>query len=67
MLDGVGHFPWVDGPRAFVAAVEAFLGPHEPTPRAVTAVLFDFGGVVLSSPLEAFDDYERRARVCLPA
>jgi putative hydrolase of the HAD superfamily len=25
----------------------------------VTAVLFDFGGVVLSSPLEAFDAYER--------
>jgi putative hydrolase of the HAD superfamily len=27
---------------------------------AVTAVLFDFGGVILSSPLEAFDEYERR-------
>lgn len=27
---------------------------------AVTAVLFDFGGVVLSSPLEAFDAYEQR-------
>jgi putative hydrolase of the HAD superfamily len=27
---------------------------------SVGAVLFDFGGVVLSSPLEAFDDYERR-------
>jgi putative hydrolase of the HAD superfamily len=27
---------------------------------AVRAVLFDFGGVVLSSPLEAFDDYEQR-------
>jgi putative hydrolase of the HAD superfamily len=26
----------------------------------VTAVLFDFGGVILSSPLEAFDEYERR-------
>jgi putative hydrolase of the HAD superfamily len=26
---------------------------------AVTAVLFDFGGVVLTSPLEAFDAYER--------
>jgi putative hydrolase of the HAD superfamily len=25
----------------------------------VTAVLFDFGGVVLTSPLEAFDAYER--------
>ncbi|HSP38904.1 MAG TPA: HAD-IA family hydrolase [Frankiaceae bacterium] len=25
----------------------------------MTAVLFDFGGVVLSSPLEAFDAYER--------
>jgi putative hydrolase of the HAD superfamily len=28
---------------------------------SVTAVLFDFGGVILSSPLEAFDEYERRA------
>jgi putative hydrolase of the HAD superfamily len=27
---------------------------------AVTAVLFDFGGVILSSPLEAFDAYEKR-------
>lgn len=26
---------------------------------AVTSVLFDFGGVVLTSPLEAFDAYER--------
>jgi putative hydrolase of the HAD superfamily len=26
----------------------------------ITAVLFDFGGVVLSSPLEAFDAYEQR-------
>jgi putative hydrolase of the HAD superfamily len=26
----------------------------------VSAVLFDFGGVILSSPLEAFDEYERR-------
>jgi putative hydrolase of the HAD superfamily len=26
----------------------------------VTSVLFDFGGVILSSPLEAFDAYERR-------
>jgi proline iminopeptidase len=24
-LDGVGHFPWVDGPEQFVAAVESFL------------------------------------------
>jgi putative hydrolase of the HAD superfamily len=29
-------------------------------PAPVRAVLFDFGGVILSSPLEAFDDYERR-------
>jgi putative hydrolase of the HAD superfamily len=29
------------------------------TPPVVTAVLFDFGGVVLTSPLEAFDTYER--------
>jgi putative hydrolase of the HAD superfamily len=28
--------------------------------RRVSAVLFDFGGVVLSSPLEAFDAYEQR-------
>ncbi len=27
----------------------------------VAAVLFDFGGVILSSPFEAFADYERRA------
>jgi putative hydrolase of the HAD superfamily len=26
----------------------------------VSAVLFDFGGVILSSPLEAFDAYEKR-------
>lgn len=26
---------------------------------AITAVLFDFGGVILSSPFEAFDRYER--------
>ncbi|MDQ1649197.1 MAG: hypothetical protein QOG60_1254 [Frankiaceae bacterium] len=25
VLDGVGHFPWVDGPDAFVAAVDGFL------------------------------------------
>ncbi len=25
VLDGVGHFPWVDGPGAFVAAVDGFL------------------------------------------
>jgi putative hydrolase of the HAD superfamily len=31
----------------------------------VTAVLFDFGGVILTSPLEAFDEYERRQE--LPA
>jgi putative hydrolase of the HAD superfamily len=29
-------------------------------PVAVTAVLFDFGGVILTSPLEAFDAYEHR-------
>ena len=28
--------------------------------RKIDAVLFDFGGVVLSSPLEAFDAYEER-------
>lgn len=33
--------------------------------RSVTAVLFDFGGVVLTSPLEAFDAYEQH--VGLPA
>ena len=26
VLDGVGHFPWVDDPEQFSAAVEAFLG-----------------------------------------
>ncbi len=31
-------------------------GPGAP----VQAVLFDFGGVILTSPLEAFDEYERR-------
>jgi proline-specific peptidase len=25
LLDGVGHFPWVDGPEEFAAAVESFL------------------------------------------
>jgi putative hydrolase of the HAD superfamily len=30
-----------------------------PPVGTVTAVLFDFGGVVLTSPLEAFDAYER--------
>lgn len=29
--------------------------------RVIRAVLFDFGGVVLTSPFEAFADYERRA------
>jgi pimeloyl-ACP methyl ester carboxylesterase len=26
VLDGVGHFPWVDGADAFVEALETFLG-----------------------------------------
>lgn len=30
-----------------------------PPPRTVDAVLFDFGGVILSSPFEAFARYER--------
>jgi pimeloyl-ACP methyl ester carboxylesterase len=25
VLGGVGHFPWVDGPEQFVAAVDGFL------------------------------------------
>ena len=29
--------------------------------RVIRAVLFDFGGVILSSPFEAFAEYERRA------
>jgi putative hydrolase of the HAD superfamily len=29
--------------------------------RMISAVLFDFGGVILSSPFEAFEAYERRA------
>lgn len=28
--------------------------------RVISAVLFDFGGVILTSPFEAFDAYERR-------
>ena len=31
--------------------------PHER--REITAALFDFGGVILSSPFDAFADYER--------
>ena len=30
-------------------------------PEVIRAVLFDFGGVILSSPFEAFAGYERRA------
>jgi putative hydrolase of the HAD superfamily len=30
-----------------------------PTSMTITAALFDFGGVILSSPFEAFADYER--------
>lgn len=30
-------------------------------PRMFSAVFFDFGGVILSSPFDAFADYERRA------
>ena len=30
-------------------------------PAVVTAALFDFGGVILSSPFEAFNAYEREA------
>jgi len=33
--------------------------PGEPGPEAVAAVLFDFGGVLSSSPFEAFQRYER--------
>ena len=29
-----------------------------PEPQALTAVLWDFGGVILSSPFEAFNRYE---------
>jgi putative hydrolase of the HAD superfamily len=29
------------------------------TERSITAALFDFGGVILSSPFDAFADYER--------
>ncbi len=33
---------------------------HNATPdRPITAALFDFGGVILSSPFDAFADYER--------
>jgi putative hydrolase of the HAD superfamily len=33
--------------------------PNASTPPRFTAVLFDFGGVILSSPFEAFNRYER--------
>jgi putative hydrolase of the HAD superfamily len=33
--------------------------PELPTPARFTAVLWDFGGVILSSPFEAFNRYER--------
>ena len=34
VLDRVGHFPWVDGPEEFVAAVEAFLEQRMSAARA---------------------------------
>jgi putative hydrolase of the HAD superfamily len=33
------------------------------TDRPITAVLWDFGGVILTSPFDAFADYERSAAV----
>src|SRR5215510_2438198 len=33
----------------------------EPEAREIRAVLFDFGGVILSSPIDAFRVYEREA------
>ena len=35
--------------------------PCYTTPMAITAALFDFGGVILSSPFDAFAAYEREA------
>ncbi|HEU4728976.1 MAG TPA: hypothetical protein VFT22_13825, partial [Kofleriaceae bacterium] len=40
--------------------------PPQPAPapdaaRQIRAVLFDFGGVILSSPIDAFRGYEREA------
>jgi putative hydrolase of the HAD superfamily len=34
-----------------------------PRPRDIRAVLFDFGGVILSSPIEGFRAYERAAQL----
>ena len=36
-------------------------GPHDR--RDVRAVLFDFGGVILSSPIDAFRSYEREMQL----
>jgi putative hydrolase of the HAD superfamily len=35
-------------------------GPGAAAPRRITAVLFDFGGVITDSPFEAFARYERQ-------
>lgn len=37
------------------------MGYEGPTLRGMRAVLFDFGGVILTSPFDAFAEYERRA------
>jgi putative hydrolase of the HAD superfamily len=40
--------------------------PHPgPSDRSFDAVFWDFGGVILSSPFDAFNDYEREAAVPL--
>ncbi|HEU4726353.1 MAG TPA: HAD-IA family hydrolase [Kofleriaceae bacterium] len=36
-------------------------GDPSPASPGIRAVLFDFGGVILSSPIDGFRDYERRA------
>src|SRR4051794_27505510 len=48
-----------------MSAPQDDIAPVSDVAPQVSAVLFDFGGVVLTSPLEAFDAYEQR--VGLPA
>jgi len=53
----LAHVAWA----AHGTVLRTSTGRRLPCPVVIRAVLFDFGGVILSSPFEAFAAYERRA------
>ena len=52
----LAHVAWA----AHGTVLRTSTGRRLPCPVVIRAVLFDFGGVILSSPFEAFAAYERR-------